>query len=101
MRSILENANCSMNRVLLIIAAIYTFFMAIHVVEKSLLRDSQYVLHYVNSHKSDCKPLLSSDEQYFVRIDDVTYPRHVPLFQNRSIDFACLNLGKVKRILLW
>ena len=56
-----------------------------------------------NNRTSDnCEPVRAVDDQYYATFDGVRYPRHVPLYHNRSIDFACLNAdGQVKKILYW
>lgn len=57
-----------------------------------------------NIAAKSCK-LVTSDEhsqQYYVVIDGVRYPKLVPSFFNRSIDFNCLNANTpLKTILLW
>lgn len=53
----------------------------------------------------NCNPIYNSNKQYSVKINGVNYPKFVPLYQNKSINFDCLNsLAKnkpPKRILLW
>ena len=44
----------------------------------------------------------SNRTQFFVTIDGIRYPKQVPLYENKSIDFKCLNsTNKPKTILLW
>ena len=42
----------------------------------------------------------SNRTQFFVTIDGIRYPKQVPLYENKSIDFKCLNsTNKPKTIL--
>lgn len=61
--------------------------------------NSSHIGKSINNHK--CNPILNKSGQYYAIIDGHFYPRHVPLFQNRSLNFSCLNQGKTKKILLW
>ena len=49
-----------------------------------------------------CK-LLDKSQQYQIEIDGQIYPKSVPLFHNKSIDFKCLkeSTNQTKLILLW
>lgn len=50
----------------------------------------------------DCSPFNLSAKQFQVTIDGVTYPKLVPLRDNATIDFKCINkVKKTKLILLW
>lgn len=59
---------------------------------------------YLNNN-SACKPFYSNTNQYYAIIDGVQYPKSVPYYQNKSINFECLNANArskpLKRILLW
>ena len=54
-----------------------------------------------------CEPIRdvegNTNRQHYVEFDGVVYPRHVSLYQNRSINFECLNANPsgVKKILFW
>ena len=52
-----------------------------------------------------CPILYNKSHQYYALIDGVVYPKSVPLYQNKSINFDCLNLHsrdkKSKTILFW
>jgi ferredoxin-like protein FixX len=52
-----------------------------------------------------CEPYRSETykkNQYFVKIDGVTYPQYLPLHFDNRIDFDCLNRNKnLKKILFW
>lgn len=52
-----------------------------------------------------CNPIFKKSLQYYTKINDQLYPKYLPLFQNKSINFNCLNLNSknkpIKRILFW
>ncbi len=49
-----------------------------------------------------CNPINKSYKQFRVTLDGHTYPKHLNLHTNKSIDFECLNSSKkLKLILLW
>ena len=49
-----------------------------------------------------CDPIKKNNTQYSVNIDNAKYPKFVPLHQNTSINFDCLNnSSKTKIILMW
>ena len=51
---------------------------------------------------TECSPFNLSAKQFTVTIDGVTYPKIVPLRDNASINFDCINKApKPKIILLW
>lgn len=54
---------------------------------------------------NQCPILYNKSHQYYALIDGVVYPKSVPLYQNKSINFDCLNLHsrdkKLKTILFW
>lgn len=57
-----------------------------------------------NSKQSDneCWPILKDVNQFYVKIDGEIYPKLVPSYFNKSIDFECLNRKQtIKKILLW
>ncbi len=50
----------------------------------------------------NCNPINTKPNQFYVNINGTTYPRIVPLFHNKSINFECLNKNKRRnRILFW
>lgn len=56
------------------------------------------------AEETSCNPILKSGakSQFYVKIDGETYPKLVPSYFNKSINFACLNKKKkIKKILLW
>ena len=58
---------------------------------------------YSAKHKNDqrCNPIHKNISQEYTIIDGVRYPKSIPLYLNKSINFECLNKNKIKRILLW
>jgi alpha-1,3-fucosyltransferase len=55
---------------------------------------------------SECSPFLPLNRQFYIKINNITYPQIVPLHFNKSINFTCLNepvvdFEKRKRILIW
>lgn len=54
------------------------------------------------SYHLDNPNCRSDDSQEYFNIDGISYPRYVPLYYNKRIDFNCLNQMKTRfRILLW
>ena len=50
--------------------------------------------------KIDCDLIFKGkNQQYKVKLDDYVYPRHVFLYQNKSINFDCLNKNSQTRII--
>lgn len=66
---------------------------------------SHVALYTLLSTKQEkCSPFLADPpEQYYAHIDGHRYPRKLPEFMNKSIDFECLNANapKKKVILMW
>jgi len=86
---------------------IFLFFLL-----PNLLSVSQYTFNFneavqytqLNIKKIACSPyLVDPPEQYYAHIDGHRYPRIMPQFLNKSIDFECLNANapKKKLILAW
>jgi hypothetical protein len=48
-----------------------------------------------------CEPIYRDKTQYQVEIDGEIYPKYVPNYFNQSLNFICLNSGRMKKILLW
>lgn len=48
-----------------------------------------------------CNPIFENSSQQYTIIDGVQYPKSIPLYLNKSINFECLNKNKIKRILYW
>ena len=65
--------------------------------------------HQIRNNKlvalKTCQIIYNKSHQYYAFIDGVVYPKSVPLYQNKSINFDCLNLHsrdkRVKTILFW
>ena len=58
-------------------------------------------LVFVSSNETKCSPLIANASQYYVVMDGLRYPQFVPLHQNVSINFECLNSRRIKKILVW
>jgi hypothetical protein len=79
----------------------------------SIFNKLQFSTFYVIGTQSDaiinknplnfsCNPIVKNSNQYYVNISDRTYPTHLNMHMNKSINFSCLNQKKsVKVILLW
>lgn len=49
-----------------------------------------------------CSPFLANTSDLKIKIDNDFYPKLIPIFQNRSLNFTCLNSSpRIKTILLW
>ena len=60
------------------------------------------IIQQNNDSQSACNPFLSHSTQYSVIIDGVRYPNRIPLYEQSSINFTCLNSSETtKRILMW
>jgi alpha-1,3-fucosyltransferase len=52
--------------------------------------------------ENKCSPFLNDTKQFSILIDGVKYPQRIALYENKSINFECLNsLKKPKVILMW
>ena len=52
--------------------------------------------------ENKCSPFLNDTKQFSVLIGGVKYPQRIALYENKSINFECLNsLKKPKIILMW
>ena len=71
--------------------------------------DSILVEYYQNPReliaRRNCRPILENSLQYYADINGVVYPKSVPLFLNKSINFDCLNSNDQEKppkiILFW
>lgn len=64
--------------------------------------NQSYTANHTSIEKIECEPIDKMYQQYKVDIDGVTYPKSIPLFLNKSINFECLNKSSnIKKILLW
>ena len=56
----------------------------------------------IESNKK-CSALFptKTNSQYSVQIDNISYPRSVPIHMNKSLDFTCLNKSGMHTILFW
>ena len=54
------------------------------------------------SANASCQPIRNNVKQYYVNLNGITYPKHIPSYHNFSIDFDCINkLNVTKKILYW
>lgn len=58
-------------------------------------------LLYEENSLEYCNPYSDELKQFYVEIDNSTYPKYVPLFYNQSINFECLNKNKRKNLILF
>ena len=64
-------------------------------------RELTYLYSIYKSENTECSPLLNATP-FSVQIDGVRYPKRIPLYQNKSINFKCLNSSThTKKILMW
>jgi hypothetical protein len=50
----------------------------------------------------DCDPILENASNFKVAVNNETYPKRVPLYENVSLNLTCLNSSKTtKTILMW
>ncbi len=81
------------------------FFLIERLSKTALIMPSDSTHRSVDQSIKDSCDVFTYNKQPSVMIDGMIYPRHVPLYQNTSINFPCLNRNrtntKVKRILLW
>ena len=54
----------------------------------------------LNLSTSQCRPLFSSNKQYYANVNGEIYPKIVPLILNKSINFECLNKQTAPKIIL-
>ena len=72
--------------------------------KNSIINSSSLSFKYKNLENSKCNPFKPElSKQYYTHFNGHRYPRHLPLFLNKSIDFHCLNRrsSSLKRILAW
>lgn len=98
--------------ILVTIIFLYVFSTRLNLNEniKLIIRSYKYN-HDINNSivrevSSNCNPIKSGlNDAYIVNIDGENYPKSVPLFSNRSINFECLNQNasgnKIKLIMAW
>ena len=54
-----------------------------------------------NKEYYKCSPFKKKN-QFSIVIDGVKYPKRIPLYENKTINFECLNSSKsIRTILLW
>jgi hypothetical protein len=88
---------------LLIVALQFMLFCRIHFAIPESSTSSKFNKLSVQHYKpSSCNPILPGRAQFSIKIDGVAYPKSVPRYHNKSINFTCLNSTRaVPTILLW
>lgn len=77
----------------------FDFSLNYLITSKNRIR-KESTLFIKNSKK--CNPILFKSDQYSVKIENIIYPKSIPLHLNTSINFGCLRKSKrIKRILAW
>lgn len=85
---------------LLFLLLIIFFYLSIHFNFDDKPRRDKIIR--LSPENKECEPILKESKQFFVFIDGEIYPKLVPSYFNKSINFKCLNRKKeVKKILLW
>lgn len=55
-----------------------------------------------NYMPSNCSPFNFHSNQFLVKLDNnEIYPKYIPLFQNKTINFECLNRNSKKKLILF
>ena len=55
-----------------------------------------------NESERECNPYVYNSTHFSVNINGVSYPKRIPLYEQTSINFTCLNsFETTKRILMW
>ena len=86
----------------LFIALIWTIFiflfLYIFLVNETFIPNNSYFQNTVDSKKNIC--IDDKKASYSVVINGYKYPNFIPLYENKSIDFQCLNSSQNKKIIL-
>lgn len=68
----------------------------------SAIKQNNTILKRKNKTDNNCSPYDTKFQQYEAKIDSVKYPKSIPLYLNRTINFKCLNKStEFKKILFW
>ena len=51
--------------------------------------------------ESNCEPFNKNASQFSIQINNKTYPQYIALYQNKSLNFECLNKNKDKKLILF
>lgn len=77
--------------------------------EKEYIEKDDSLIDEINEFKNktlnfkrNCNPFIENERNFRIKIDDVVYPKYIPLRDNKKINFSCLNEAtKPKVILYW
>ena len=68
---------------------------------KSTMKHIQSPFPSITAEKAKCEPFFTDFKQYQVEIDNETYPKSVPIYYNKSINFECLNANSRRPLILF
>ena len=90
-------------RILIFISIIWLTLTMFKILTNDIENSSEMTASFINSSSAGCNIFNANETQFTTSIDGVRYPKVVPLFQNKSINFACLNSGQTrpKLMLMW
>jgi hypothetical protein len=84
-----------------IVIGLYVYYV-VYINKKEIIYGDLDEEIFSKVETSDCKPIFENKIQYSVSIDNVTYPKLIPLHLNTTINFDCLNRNNdSKMILFW
>ena len=95
-----------------IISVLVSCFKYISFINKSVENEKKIIFSFkkfieikkiVNKENNiTCSPFNYDKKNFFIKLDNETYPKSLPLYLNNTINFECLNSSKNnKLILLW
>lgn len=83
----------------LVLFLIYLVFL---IIETQIIRGDEKIQDLNNKDELlICDPIVENRDQFYVEIDGETYPKLVPSYFNRSINFKCLNRTKKVKLNLF
>ena len=73
--------------------ALFLIYLVFLIFETQIISDKK--IQDLNFKELEiCDPIVENRDQFYVEIDGETYPKLVPSYFNRSINFKCLNSTK-------
>ena len=84
-----------------LLTSLVLIFVTINLIEYNYLSRISEIK--VLKESNECLVIRPKAVQFMIKINGIVYPQHVPLYENKSIDFGCLNrnIKSIKTILLW
>ena len=85
----------------------YIFIIIFIIISIKTSKNIQYKIYFDaflkdSSDELKCDIYLNTSTQFSVIIDGIKYPNRLPLYENKTINFKCLNTSKnIKTILMW